>query len=113
MIIQVILTFMLMLLTVYAFYQRFRSTPVSWFIVGCCSVGLIFVWMPWLSTDFAHFLGVGRGADLIFYLFALLGMAAVFNLHLRLRSHMEAMTELARRIAILSAQAPKADKMTP
>ncbi len=91
---------------VYAIGQMRRSRPISVGIITCCLVGVLFVFAPNLSTEIANFLGVGRGADLVIYLFAIITLASVFNLHLRLRSSQEVTTHLARALAIESARKP-------
>ncbi|MEM9290209.1 MAG: DUF2304 domain-containing protein [Acidobacteriota bacterium] len=52
----------------------------------------------------ASFLGISRGADLVFYSAILAALAAFFLLFLRLRQAENHITELTRRIAILHAQ---------
>jgi len=105
-IIKYILALLLAILMIYAIGQIRRSRPISIGIILCCLVGLVFVFAPNLSTEIANFLGVGRGADLIIYLFAIITLAGVFNLHLRLRSSQEVTTELARALAIAAARKP-------
>ena len=63
--------------------------------------GLYFVWFPTHATFLAEAVGVGRGVDLIIYVWVVISLLVVFNLHLKLRSQMELITGLAREIAIL------------
>ena len=44
---------------------------------------------------------LASGVDLIIYIWVIISLLVVFNLHLKLRSQMELITELAREIAIL------------
>jgi hypothetical protein len=103
---QVILLSALAVLVGYALAQHRRSPLVSFSIMGTCAVGAILVIFPDDANLIAHELGVGRGADLIFYVFILIALSAIFNLHLRLRAASEVSTELARAIALLSARQP-------
>lgn len=107
---QVILLSALAALAAYALSQRRRSPLVALFIVGSCIAGAVFVADPNYANDIAHRLDVGRGVDLIFYIFILIALSAIFNLHLRLRSASETFTELARAIALLSARKPVSDE---
>jgi hypothetical protein len=72
-------------------------------LTACGFTAVIF---PNLTQEIADIVGVGRGADLIFYLFILMSMIAIFNLHLRLRATMDSITDLTRELAILSARQP-------
>ena len=96
----------LALLVLYAFGQRRRSGPLSYGIIAAALVGALLVALPDLSTTLARAVGVGRGADLIFYVFMLIVFAAIANLHLRLRAHSEVVTLLARELALATAKSP-------
>ncbi|MDF1599739.1 DUF2304 domain-containing protein [Mesorhizobium sp. YIM 152430] len=105
--IKFILGALLLLLLMYAIAQFRRSRPISIAIILCCVVGFVFVISPDLSTSVANYLGVGRGADLVIYLVAIVTLAGIFNLHLRIRASDHLVTELARAFAISTARVPK------
>jgi hypothetical protein len=107
MIAQVALLVLLCAILAYAIQQRRRSRPVAYFIVAVVLAGMTLVVFPDLANRIAELVGIGRGADLAFYVTAVIGLAAIFNLHLRLRSTGETVTKLARSIALLSAKSPK------
>ena len=65
--------------------------------------GIIFTAAPELANYAAWAVGISRGADLILYCFVLISLAAILNLHLRLRLQHEMLTEVVRQLAILSA----------
>jgi hypothetical protein len=109
MIIQIALLTTLVLIAVYAFGQRKRSGLVSYAILAATLVGAMLVLFPNMSTNIANTVGVGRGADLVTYLFLMIFFAAIFNIHLRLRSNAELLTRLAREISLQSTQAPNGD----
>jgi len=96
----------LALLVLYAFGQRRRSGPLSYGIILAALAGAVLVIFPDLSTTLAHAVGVGRGADLVFYVFMLIVFAAIANLHLRLRAHSEVVTQLAREVALSTVREP-------
>lgn len=106
MIFQVAAIAVLALLVLYAFGQRRRSGPISYGIIGASLAGIVLVAFPDLSTKVANAVGIGRGADLVFYVFMLIVFAAIANLHLRLRAQNEVLTLLARELAIATARDP-------
>jgi hypothetical protein len=93
-------------LLLYAFGQRRRSAPLSYGIMVTAAIGAVLVVFPDLTTAVANAVGIGRGADLIFYLFMLIAFAAIANLHLRMRAQAEVVTLLAREIALATARSP-------
>lgn len=106
MIIQVGLTFVLVILAAYALSQRKRAPIVGLLIFCSAMAGIGLVLFPELTNHVAHRVGLGRGADLIFYLFIVMTLASIFNLHLRIRANAEVTTGLARSIALMSARRP-------
>jgi len=56
-----------------SYLQRFRRPALDKIFISLLLLtGILFIIYPELTTRLAHFLGIGRGADLIFYL-AILG----------------------------------------
>jgi len=55
-------------------------------------------------TTIAHFLGVGRGTDLVLYALVVAFIAAVFSMYQRFRIVDRRYTELARTLAIREAE---------
>lgn len=62
--------------------------------------GAVFVWIPDMTNTIARLVGVGRGADLVMYIWIVLNLLFILRLHIKLREQSEAMTQLARRIAL-------------
>ncbi len=105
MIAQVILSILLAGILVYAFSEYARSPAVAVLAGLVTTAGLYFVWVPEHSTQLAELVGIGRGVDLILYIWVCLSLIVVLNLHLKLRTQMELITALARKIALADAQA--------
>lgn len=104
MIAQLILSALLLVMIAYAFVAA-RRTPLLGPAIGVAAlVGLVFVWWPQGTNDVAHAVGIGRGADLILYLWVILSMLVSLNLHLRVKTQAGQITELARAIALLEAR---------
>jgi len=67
---------------------------------------VIFVINPDLTTRIAHGVGVGRGTDLLFYLFCVASITVFLKLYKKNRVMEEKLTEVARQVALLGAQTP-------
>lgn len=104
MIIQILLIIGLLFCLFYAFLQRRKSGLVSWTISATSIAGISFVSFPDFTTALAHFLGVGRGADLIMYCWIVISLAISVSLQFKILQLQEIATELARALAL---QAPR------
>jgi hypothetical protein len=104
MIAQLFLTALLFVVLLYAWTAYRLSPTIALFVVASAFAGLFFVWFPAEATALAHFVGIGRGVDLILYTWVVISLIMLFNLHLKLRAQMEVITELARKIALANAE---------
>ena len=59
---------------------------------------------PAILVRIAHFLGIGRGADLVLYLSILFTFVAFFITYLRFRRVDEQLTKIVRHLAIRDAE---------
>jgi small membrane protein len=107
MIAQIVLSALLAGILLYAWTEYRRSPAVALLTVFVASAGIYLVWVPEHSTQLAELVGIGRGVDLILYIWVCISLIVLLNLHLKLRTQMELITTLARRIAIADAQPPK------
>lgn len=84
-----------------------RTSP---WIGGAMSVaaaaGIYFAWRPDDLSQIAHLMGVGRGADLVLYIWVVVSFLALVALMLRLRALREQITQLARHAALGGATPP-------
>ena len=108
MIIQFILSFVFLVLFLYGYSHKNRSRSVGGLIYACAGLGCFLVWFPEYSGDVAHLVGVGRGADLVLYLFVVISLVAGFSLYLKLNACMSLVTDLARHIALSTPNYPDA-----
>jgi hypothetical protein len=104
MIASILLSALLCGILVYAWSEQGRVPLVATCTIIAVLSGLYFVWFPTHATVLAELVGVGRGADLILYMWVLISLLILFNLHLKLRSQMELITELAREVALLRTE---------
>lgn len=74
-----------------------RSVPIVRFgLLAIVAAGYLFIWMPELTNEIARLVGIGRGADLMMYLWILLSLFLILKLHIKLRELSEMTTKLAR-----------------
>ena len=113
MIAKLILTFLLSGVVLYAWHEQRRSPLVAKLSLIAATSGMYFVWVPSHASDFAAWAGVGRGVDLIIYVWVVISLLVMLNLHLKLRVQLELITQLARKTAIANAHAGKARRPHP
>jgi small membrane protein len=112
MIAQIALSSMLGGIMLYAWTEYRRAPLISMAFMLLASAGLYFIWLPGHATWLAALAGIGRGVDLILYVWVVISLMVLLNLHLKLRLQMELITVLARELALANAPNGKADKMT-
>lgn len=110
MIIQIVLTCGLLLFLIYGLAQKNRFGLISLVIYAIGISGTYFVWQPDHATYIAKKLGVGRGADLVLYLWIVIGLIIGLNLHLKLKKTKTLITQLARHAALESAMLPESQR---
>ena len=103
MIAQILLSLLLSGIVVYAWADYRRSPVVALLFMLTAAVGIYLVWTPSHATQLAELAGVGRGADLILYVWVVISQLVFLNLHLKLRAQMDLITGLARSIALANA----------
>jgi hypothetical protein len=100
MIIQLILSLGLAGCLFYVMSLGRSSLAMKIALFGTVVIGFVFVWFPDTTSVIARWVGVGRGADLVMYLWIVLTLLFIVRLHLKIRELSEAMTRVARRIAL-------------
>jgi small membrane protein len=100
MIAQLLLTAMLFTILLYASMTYRQSPIVGLLAVMAAFLALYFVWFPEHASRLATLVGIGRGVDLILYIWVVISLIMLLNLHLKLRAQMELITLLTRKIAI-------------
>jgi hypothetical protein len=100
---------LLLFCALYGWRQRSLSPLVGFLTPLTCMIGVALVIRPDWSSDAARFLGVGRGADLVLYIWTAISVLVLANIHFRLRTQHTMITLLTREIAILEARKPGED----
>ena len=109
--IQVILFCGLIFIGIYV-YRRFRNSAIDAFmIIAFITAGIILVLFPELTNRIAHVLGVGRGADLVFYLSILFFFFIILKLYSRVRKLEQSFTKMVRENSIAAAKKIKGDSI--
>jgi small membrane protein len=79
---------------------RLRSALFDLLILTlCCGLAIFFILAPSYTNIIAHRLGVGRGADLLFYICILLFLFIILKLFARVRRLEKTLTEFVRKQA--------------
>ena len=102
--IQVILSAGIIIIAAYM-YLRLRNTLLDLILILIFLItGVVFVIFNEITDKMAHFLGINRGADMIFYLGILFLFFLILKLYARLRRVEENLTELVRKKSIEEAE---------
>jgi hypothetical protein len=110
MIAQLGLSVLLLAVVGYAWTQYSLAPAIGLVSMLVAAAGLYFVWLPEHASLIAEMVGIGRGVDLILYVWVIISLIVMLNLHLKLRSQMVLITTLSRKIAIANAQSPATTK---
>jgi small membrane protein len=70
------------------------------FVLSFFGVGIVFILQPDLTTSIARLVGIGRGADLVFYLSILFLFFLCFNFYVRFRALEERQNQIVRELAL-------------
>jgi len=88
---------------------RYMRAPRRARLIVLCvlGTGAYLVWQPDHANLVAHLLGVGRGADLLLYLWIILTFSVILLLYLKIVEMNQMLTEVARRLTLLNPILPQ------
>lgn len=86
--------------------QRTTSRLVRVAVLVVIGLGVYFVWAPNETTRLAALLGVGRGADLVLYLWVVITLALIVLLYLKIVRLSRKVTQLTRAAALADPKQP-------
>ncbi len=98
--IKIILITGLAFIAVYYFIRLRNSISDIILLMLMIGVAVTLVLFPGISNDIAHKLGVGRGADLVFYTSILIFWFIILKLYARIRRLEQTITSIVRKDAI-------------
>jgi len=101
--IQILLITGVVLVAVYFFVRLHNSVLDILLLLALVSAAVVFIFFPDASNRIAHKLGVGRGADLVFYLSIVIFWFVILKLYVRIRKLEKIVTDVVRKDAISEA----------
>lgn len=104
MMIQPIISLFLLGILFFTLIQSRRGHVLRTTMTLSVLLGMLFTWAPSLANEIANALGVGRGADLIFYIWILVSLLALMALYFSLNRQNKQITELTRALALYIAE---------
>jgi hypothetical protein len=104
MIIQPIISLILLGILFFTLMQSRSGHLLRFAMIFSVALGIMLTWMPVLSNTIANYLGVGRGADLIFYIWILVSMLAFVALYFSFNRQNKQLTALSRAFALYVAE---------
>lgn len=105
-----IILFIPLLALLFLVLKSFKNHALSRLVmIGILLIGILFVLYPSLSNQLAHLVGVGRGADLVIYLFIIFSFIFGIYLYAKFRKLKEEQAELIKKIAVENAKDFKKD----
>ncbi|HEU0065067.1 MAG TPA: DUF2304 domain-containing protein [Flavisolibacter sp.] len=105
--IQIILLGLLLLLFTYIINKLKNGWVDLLLFTVLILTGAIFIIVPDWTIYIAHTLGVGRGADLIFYFSIILFWFVIVKMYSRIRRLEQIMTEIVRNDALSKTASPE------
>ena len=89
---------------------RWRKQVLDVIFLGLLVIAaIVFILYPDITTAIAHKLGVGRGADLVFYISILIFWFILLKFYMRIRRLEQTVTAIIRDNAIKQAHEPSKD----
>lgn len=110
MMIQFFLSVLLACTAVLVGIQRGTSRLLRLAVLFVIAFGAFLVWFPDVTDRFAEVFGVGRGADLVLYLWVVITLALIVFLYLKLAALSRRITQLARAIALAHPRGEAPDR---
>ncbi len=90
--------------SIVALYRGWSTRRESLIWCALCIIAAAAMLQPELTVRVAHALGIGRGADLVFYTAVVVMMVGFWMVYIRLRYLRRDITTLVRHLAILEAR---------
>jgi hypothetical protein len=106
--IQLFLTALLAGIAFLVALQRTTSRLVRTIILAVVGAGAFFVWVPEQTSAIAEAVGVGRGADLVLYLWVVITLALFLVMYLKMIQMGRRITQLTRALALTHVKEPDA-----
>lgn len=106
--IKIILIIPLLAIIILALLKLKKQAFLLLFLIAISLIGILFITFPSITNTLAKSVGIGRGADLVSYIFILFFLVYGVFLYTKIKKIEENQTELVRKFSI--QQAKKMDK---
>lgn len=106
MIFSILLTVFLLGLFVYALLQKKQFPLVGRLLPLVSGLGIYVAWFPEQTSTWARLVGVGRGVDLMLYVWIMASGLLFLVLHLKLVAQQRMLTDLVRAVALQQVRTP-------
>ncbi len=103
MVIKLLLTLGLLVALFFSMAQQASTRLLRMAMILLVALGVVLVWFPDITMSVAGLVGVGRGTDLITYLWIVISIIFILILHLRINRLNATITDLARGVSISEA----------
>ena len=110
MVIKLLLTFGLLVALFFSMAQQASTRLLRMAMLLLVSLGVVLVWFPDITMSVARRVGVGRGTDLITYLWIVISIIFILILHLRINRLNTTITDLARGVSLGEAAREPGDE---
>jgi small membrane protein len=102
----ILLTVFLFGLFVYALLQKKQFPLVGRLLPLVALLGIYVAWFPNQTSKWANMVGIGRGVDLMLYVWIMASGLLFLVLHLKLVAQQRMLTELVRAVALQHVRTP-------
>lgn len=103
MIMQFILIALLLISLLFALIRREKAPFIALCMVTLSAGSIVLVLFPSIAQGVATWAGIGRGVDLVTYLFMAMMLVVILDVYLRLQAAHETLTQLVRHISLEEA----------
>ncbi len=110
MIVKPIITFVLCCILLFAILHQNVNAMMRIGLSIIVGAGIVLSWFPDLANVVANLVGVGRGTDLMLYVWILISMMVTLMIYTKFVNLNHAMTTLVRKIALDNPEPPKAQE---
>lgn len=108
-----IVTVLMIGLIIYALLQKREFPIVAKALPFVALLGIYVLWFPESTSKAASWMGIGRGVDLMLYVWILVSGLLILVLHLKLVTYDRRLTELVRFVAVQTATPPEPEAVQP
>ncbi len=104
MIFQFFFTLILIGILIYGYLQKNKLPFFFYLLTTFILLGIYLLWSPITATKIANLVGIGRGADLLLYIWVVISILLITSIHYKIQQLIGYTTILSRKLAILESE---------